>query len=161
MDAMSPEQSHYQISQIGYVERSENGARLHVYDRYRDCLDQLDTFSHAQVLWWFSECDDEQLRETTKVDPPFDAPTLGVFASHAPTRPNPLALSTVSIRGVDPENGVVEIGAIDAVEGSPLIDIKAYMPHCSRVRAPVVPSWASDWPDWMPEDGVELDAPRK
>lgn len=161
MDAMNLGQSCYEIFQIGYVERSENGARLHVFDRYRDCLDQLDSFSHAQVLWWFSECDDVQLRETTKVDPPFDAPILGVFASHAPTRPNPIALSTVAIRGVDAEGGVVDIGAIDAVEGSPLIDIKAYMPHYSRVRAPLVPVWASEWPEWMPEDGVELDAPPK
>jgi tRNA-Thr(GGU) m(6)t(6)A37 methyltransferase TsaA len=161
MHAMNAERPCFEICQIGSVERSSSGARLHVFEEYRDCLDQLETFSHAQVLWWFSQCDDEQLRQTKKVDPPFESPTLGVFATHAPTRPNPIALSTVAIRAVDADSGIVEIGAIDAVEGSPLIDIKAYMPLYSRVRSAVVPQWASDWPAWMPEDGVELDAPPK
>ncbi len=156
MEAMDSGHSRYEIYQIGHVERTEGGARLHVDERYRDCLDQLDSFSHAQVVWWFSTCDDEELRRTTKVDPPFDAPILGVFASHAPTRPNPIALSTVAVRSVDGDRGIVEIGAIDAVEGSPLLDIKPYMPHYSRVRDPAVPSWASDWPAWMPVDGVDL-----
>ena len=90
MHAMNSGESCFEICQIGSIERSHEGARLHVFEEYRDCLDQLDTFSHAQVLWWFSQCDDESHRKTKKVDPPFESPTLGVFASHAPTRPNRL-----------------------------------------------------------------------
>jgi tRNA-Thr(GGU) m(6)t(6)A37 methyltransferase TsaA len=157
---VNPGPSHYEIRPIGLVERGdEGGSRLRVLEPYRACLVGLDGFGHAQVLWWFSECGDERSRATTTVDPPFDAPTLGVFASRAPTRPNPIALSTVAIRGVDVDRGVLEIGAIDAADGSPLIDIKPYLPHYGRVRAPIVPTWAADWPDWMPDDGVELDAP--
>jgi len=159
MHAMSPERPRFEIRQIGTIERTEGGARLHVFEEYRACLDQLGTFSHAEVLWWFSQCDEEELRSITRVDPPFESPTLGVFATRAPTRPNPVALSTIVIRSVDEDAGIVEIGAVDAVDGSPLIDIKPYMPHYSRVREPVVPAWASQWPEWMPEDGVELDEP--
>jgi tRNA-Thr(GGU) m(6)t(6)A37 methyltransferase TsaA len=155
----SPQRVCHTVFEIGYVERDDTGARLHVFEEHRDCLRNLDGFGHAEVLWWFSECDDEELRRTKTVDPPFEAPTLGVFASHAPTRPNPIALSTVAIRKVDLKKGVIEIGAIDAVDGSPLLDIKPYMPHYSRVESPTVPDWASQWPSWMPEDGVELDAP--
>jgi tRNA (adenine37-N6)-methyltransferase len=159
-DGVNPGRSHYDIRPIGLVERrGDDGSRLCVFEPYRACLVGLDGFGHAQVLWWFSECDDERSRATTTVDPPFDAPTLGVFASRAPTRPNPVALSTVAVRGVDVDRGVLEIGAIDAADGSPLIDIKPYLPHYGRVRAPVVPGWAADWPDWLPDEGVELDAP--
>jgi tRNA (adenine37-N6)-methyltransferase len=159
-DGVHPGPHGYEIRAIGYVERhDEGGSCLHVFEPYRACLVGLDGFGHAQVLWWFSDCGDERSRATTTVDPPFDAPTLGVFASRAPTRPNPIALSTVAIRGVDVGRGVLEIGAIDAADGSPLIDIKPYLPHYGRVRAPVVPAWAADWPDWLPDEGVELDAP--
>ena len=136
MDASRQTPSHYDVRRIGYVERGVRGVRLHVLERYRDGLCELDTFSHAQVLWWFSECDDERSRAATQADPPFDAPTLGVFASRAPTRPNPVALSTVAIRGVDVERGTIDIGAIDAADGSPVLDIKPYMPHYDRPSSP-------------------------
>ena len=93
----------------------------------------------------------------TQFDPPFEAPRLGVFASHAPFRPNPIALSTVKIVAVDEAAGVVEIKKIDANEGSPVLDIKPYLPFYSRVESPRVPEWASRWPGRMPEDGVGLD----
>jgi tRNA-Thr(GGU) m(6)t(6)A37 methyltransferase TsaA len=159
-DGVKPGPSRYEIRPIGLVERrGDDGARLRVHEPYRACLVGLDGFGHAQVLWWFSACGDERSRATTTVEPPFDAPPLGVFASRAPTRPNPIALSTVAILGVDVDRGVLEIGAIDAADGSPLIDIKPYLPHYGRVRAPIVPAWAADWPDWMPDEGVEIDVP--
>jgi tRNA-Thr(GGU) m(6)t(6)A37 methyltransferase TsaA len=147
------------VYEIGYVDRGDAGTNLQVFDEYRDGLVQLEGFSHAEILWWFSGCDEDELRRVTSIAPPFDAPLLGVFASHAPTRPNPVALSTVTIQRVDIDNGVIEIGAIDANDGSPLIDIKPYLPHYSRVESPAVPDWASDWPDWTPADGVDLEAP--
>ena len=147
------------IYEIGRVERFDTGARLRIFEEHRECLRGLEGFSHAEVLWWFSASDEMELRNIKTVDPPFEAPALGVFASHAPTRPNPVALSTVAIRRIDLDGGVIEIGAIDALDGSPLLDIKPYMPHYSRVESPTVPDWASQWLSSMPEDGVDLDAP--
>ena len=93
----------------------------------------------------------------TQFDPPFDAPRLGVFASKAPTRPNPIAISTVRITRIDHERGLIETPRIDALDGTPILDIKPYLPFYDRVASPGVPGWASRWPQWMPEEGVELD----
>jgi hypothetical protein len=71
------------MSAIGEVHREEERTLLRLHDRYRDALVGLDQFSHAGVLWWFDRFDDAESRGTTQVDPPFPAPTLGVFALRA------------------------------------------------------------------------------
>jgi len=147
----------FPISQIGVVKREDGRVLLSIATAYRTGLVGLDRFSHAQVLWWFDRCADEKSRRTVQVDPPFPAPTLGVFALKAPTRPNPIALSTVRILSVDPAAGTMEVPAIDAFDGTPILDIKPYVPSFDRVNAPRVPEWASGWPDSLPEDGIPLD----
>lgn len=82
---------------------------------------------------------------------------MGVFASRAPMRPNPIALSTVKIKTVDMEKGRIEIGNIDAFDGSPVLDLKAYIPCFARVEDPKTPSWVQGWPQWMPDEGIDLD----
>jgi tRNA (Thr-GGU) A37 N-methylase len=72
-------------------------------------------------------------------------------------RPNPIGLSTVKLLKVDHRRGVVEIADIDAFDGSPVLDIKAYLPHCDRVKHVSVPAWAAGWPDCLPENGLGLE----
>jgi tRNA (Thr-GGU) A37 N-methylase len=43
---------------------------------------------------------------------------------------------------------------MDAYDGSPILDLKAYMPFCGRVRTVRVPDWAAGWPQWLPEKGL-------
>lgn len=88
---------------------------------------------------------------------PFEAPVLGVFACRAPMRPNPVGLTTARVLHVDRDAGRVEIADIDAYDGTPVLDLKAYMPFCDRVRSVRVPDWAAGWPQWMPEDGLGLE----
>jgi len=147
----------YHLDTIGKVHRDKHGMYLQIDEPYRPALEGLDGFSHAQVLWWFDKSDDEASRSTTKFNPPFDAPILGVFALKAPTRPNPIGLSTVRIVSVDKESGIVMIPRIDAFDGTPLLDIKPYLPSFDRVDNTRVPNWAAHWPDSMPEDGISLD----
>lgn len=147
----------YQLHPIGEVSRDTDGIYLQIDEPYRPALEGLNGFSHAQILWWFDQCDDEKFRRTTTFDPPFDAPVLGVFALKAPARPNPIGLSIVRIESVDIEAGIVMIPRIDAFHGTPLLDIKPYLPSFDRVDSPQVPDWAANWPDAMPEDGIPLD----
>ncbi|MGD2104452.1 MAG: TrmO family methyltransferase [Anaerolineae bacterium] len=80
-----------------------------------------------------------------------------MFASRAPARPNPIGLTTARIIRVDQDQGQIEIADIDAFYGTPILDLKGYLPHCDRVRHVRVPDWASLWPQWLPEDGLGLD----
>lgn len=56
-----------------------------------------------------------------------DRPT-GVFALRAPSRPNPIAVAVVRLLALDPEEGVLTVDALDAFDGTPLLDIKPWLP---------------------------------
>ena len=76
----------------------------------------------------------------------------GVFACRAEYRPNPIALTVCKLLAVDEAQGVVRVADIDAYDGTPVVDLKAYFPVCERVKEAHIPAWLSDRPDWIPEE---------
>lgn len=155
-------QEEFKIKSIGYVkvegdDPKEASYSLIIKKLYRTALKQLDKFSHVMVFWWAHENDREEIRNQSEwsTTPPYgeDAPETGIFATRAEYRPNPIALTTSNILEVDEERGVVKIGGIDAFDGTPIIDLKAYFPICDRIRDCHIAPWLIDWPEWM-EDGI-------
>ena len=124
---------------------------------FRPALAGLGHFSHVIALWWPDQLD-PAWGAILQSEPPY-APghVTGVFASRAPYRPNPIALTVCPILSVDEAAGIVRVADIDALDGSPLFDLKAYFPVCDRVRAARIPAWLADWPDWLPEEGLGLE----
>lgn len=148
----------YRAFPVGYVRRESERTLLDILPAYAPALQELEGFSHVQVLWWFSQFDDEAYRQVTQTEhAPYEAPTLGVFACRSPVRPNPLGLTTAPILHIAHEAGVVEVGNIDAFDGTPILDLKAYVPSCDRVQIVRVPDWAGHWPEWLPEEGLGLE----
>jgi len=148
----------FEVFPIGHVRRADGRAIVEIAESYRPALKELERFSHVQVFWWFSQFDDQMYRGITQSDrAPYDAPTMGVFACRSPVRPNPIALTTAEILSVDPKAGLVEIVDIDAFDGTPIIDLKPYIPVCDRVERVRVGAWAADWPQWLPEEGIGLE----
>jgi tRNA-Thr(GGU) m(6)t(6)A37 methyltransferase TsaA len=145
-----------ELRPIGHIRR-DGGIRLEVDEPYRPGLLKLDQFEYAIVLWWVDGHDNEESRTTLQAELPY-APgvTAGVFACRSEYRPNPIALTVCRVVKVEEEAGLVWIAEIDAFEGSPLLDIKPYIPVVDRVRSPRVASWLDGWPDWMPPDGIGL-----
>lgn len=138
----------YTLNPIGKV-RSENGDYwLEIDEPYRQALVGLEGFGHVASLWWFSELDGPEARQTLQYPSPYvDAPeAMGVFATRGPVRPNPIALSVCQVLGVDVEAGRISVPWTDAADGSPLLDIKPYTPSADRVESPVVPEWCASWP---------------
>jgi tRNA-Thr(GGU) m(6)t(6)A37 methyltransferase TsaA len=148
----------YQLYPIGYVRRGEDGGcRLEILAPYRPALKQLDQFSHVMVFWWADQHDNEQGRSLLQTRPPYAEDRLtGVFACRSEYRPNPIAMTICQIWGVDQENGLVQVTNIDAYDGTALVDLKAYFPVCDRVKEAHIPGWLSDWPAWMPAEGIGL-----
>ena len=148
----------YQLYPIGQVQRTEDGIRLQIKAPFRPALKQLGHFSHVMVFWWADQFDSDEGRHMLQVDPPYAPGHLsGVFATRAPFRPNPIAMTTCKLLGVDEDNGLVEVADIDAFDGSQILDLKAYFPVCDRVKQAHIPEWLVDWPEWMPEDGIGLE----
>ena len=145
----------YQIYPIGYVRRSENGIHLGILEPFRPALKQLDHFSHVMVFWWAERCDNEKSRSKLQTSPPYAREKLtGVFACRAEYRPNPIMVTTCRILEVNEAEGIVRIPWIDAYDGTPIVDLKAYFPVCDRLKEASIPEWLSHWPEWMPENGL-------
>ena len=143
----------YEVRPIGTVRSAEEGSYLEIFEPFRPALKQLDQFSHVIVLWWADQLDDEESRRILECIPPYAEDKItGIFACRAPCRPNPIATTVCKMVSVDEENGIIPLEYIDAEDGTPLLDLKAYFPVSDRVREARIPEWLSDWPEWV-EDG--------
>ncbi len=85
-------------------------------------LSSLDGFSHLILLYWLGPQSD-----ALTINPPFDGSPRGVFATRAPLRPNPIGLSVVAFDGFSGP-GQLRIRYLDCRDGTPLLDIKPYLP---------------------------------
>lgn len=68
-------------------------------------------------------------------------PEVGIFAQRAKDRPNPLGITAVSIVRV--ESGVLVVRGLDAINGTPVVDVKPYYPAYDRVMNAAVPEWVN------------------
>ncbi len=151
-------QESYQVSPIGRVRREKEEIRLEILAEYRPALKELDQFSHVMVFWWADRFPSEEVRAMLQTKPPYaEDHVTGIFATRAPYRPNPLVMTTCKILKVDEENGVVYIKNIDALDGTSILDLKAYFPVCDRVKDASIPPWLVGWPEWMPDEGIGLE----
>jgi tRNA-Thr(GGU) m(6)t(6)A37 methyltransferase TsaA len=146
-----------QIFPIGHIRRNKKEIKLEIMERYKPALKQLEHFSHVNVFWWAHKHDNEKSRSALQCEPPYaKGKTTGIFATRAEYRPNPIAMTTCKIIKVDEAQGTITVSDIDAFDGTPIIDLKAYFPVCDRVKNARIPEWLSDWPEWMPEEGLGL-----
>ena len=95
---------------------------LEIYPEYVDGLRDIEGFDYLILLYQFHVATKESLRVT----PFLDDETRGVFATRAPTRPNRIGFSIVRLLKVT--GNILEIGNVDMVSGTPIIDIKPFVP---------------------------------
>lgn len=145
----------YIVRPIGVIRAGSEGFRLELEPEYCPALEGLEGYSHLQVLWWFDRCDNAPSRAKRWESKPYtNAPDrLGTFATRAPERPNPLALSCAGILGLDRKRGVVALDYLDAEDSSPVLDLKPYVPSLDRVERPAVPDWCAHWPECVEKSG--------
>jgi tRNA-Thr(GGU) m(6)t(6)A37 methyltransferase TsaA len=132
---------------IGVVERIEDEISIiRIFDEFAEGLQGLETFSHLIILYWFHLREAEAERRVLKVVPGRhpEAPEVGVFASRSPSRPNPIGFCVGEL--VKLEGNIVWVRGLDAFEGSPVIDIKPYIPRADAFPEAVVPAWTHHGP---------------
>jgi tRNA-Thr(GGU) m(6)t(6)A37 methyltransferase TsaA len=155
---MSEQRESFKVYPIGRVGRNGERIQLEIDEPYRPALKQLEHFGHVMVFWWADWFDDKEWRSRLQTKPPYAEEHLtGVFATRSPYRPNPIAMTTCKLLGLDEGQGTVQVADIDAVDGTQIVDLKAYFPVCDRVRETHIPEWLSEWPEWMPENGMGLE----
>jgi len=99
---------------------------VEVFPEYGDGLKDLAGFSHIILLYHFHQAPTFRLH----VVPFLDSEERGLFATRAPVRPNPLGLSVVRLRAV--RSNVLDVENVDILDGTPLLDIKPYVPDCDH-----------------------------
>ena len=126
---------------IGWIRKKQNSITIEIDPTYSDALLGMDGFSHILVLYWFHENDDPESRNTLQVRPRKNPqnPLTGVFATHAPVRPNLIAVSPCRVESI--AGNMIEIDDIDAIDGSPVVDIKCYIPEKRAFTNLRLPDW--------------------
>ena len=119
--------------------RVESEIRLDA--RYAPGLQGLEGFSHVLVLFFLDRAQDfdigkQLLRRPRGME---DLQELGVFAQRTKYRPNPIGVTAVRLLGI--EGNVVRVQGLDALDGTPVLDLKPYMPPFDRMDDVAMPPW--------------------
>ncbi len=107
----------------------------------------LDSFSHLWLLYGFHRHMGKRNAQTARPPRLGGQKRIGVFASRAPYRPNPIGLSLVHLEGIDKHG--IHISGLDILDGSPLFDIKPYLPYADA-KPEASHGWAKAKPERLP-----------
>ncbi|MFT4512423.1 MAG: tRNA-Thr(GGU) m(6)t(6)A37 methyltransferase TsaA [Planctomycetota bacterium] len=127
---------------------------LHLYQGMQNGLQDLDGFSHLWVLFWCHHARGKPVQ----VRPPRDQQKRGVFATRAPQRPNSIGMSCVRLLRI--EKRVLHVADHDLLDGTPILDLKPYLPYCDSVPDAEIgyvqglPVEAGDHRVWWQEKGA-------
>lgn len=108
-----------------------------------EALDKLDEFSHIIVLYWMHQL--PAGRELPlKVHPMGkpELPLVGRFATRSPSRPNPLGQAAVRL--LERQGNILKVEGLDAIDGTPVVDIKPYLPGYDSAIDAEVPPWMTN-----------------
>ncbi len=145
----------FKVSSIGSVkcavnEMSEGNwgnieSEIRLEPRYAPGLQGLDQFSHVLVVFFLDRAKGFDLAKQLLRKPRGmeDLDPVGVFAQRTKYRPNPIGITAVKLLGVD--GNVVKVRGLDALDGTPVLDIKPYMPPFDLMQGAKVPPWVADF----------------
>ena len=145
---MMPPHEEISLKPIGVVQTTTVGNEVRDRNRLSQiilenelvkALDGIEEFSHIFVIFWLHKISKEQL-QTLKVHPRGrrDMPLLGIFATRTMLRPNPIGLTLVELVRV--EGRVLTVRGLDAIDGTPVLDIKPF-DSWDMTKTAKVPRW--------------------
>jgi tRNA-Thr(GGU) m(6)t(6)A37 methyltransferase TsaA len=102
--------------------KSEEISQIEVFKEFEEGLKDIEGFSHIIVIYWFHKSQGYHLLVKT----PWDDSLHGLFTTRSPHRPCPLGLTVVEL--VAREKNILKVKGLDAIDGTPLLDIKPYIP---------------------------------
>ena len=134
----------------------ETPAKIVFEAEYRnvDALRGIEGFSHLWLIWQFDRAERERWSPTVRPPRLGGNERMGVFATRSPFRPNPVGLSCVKLIGLTQtaEGPVLEIEGADLVDGTPILDIKPYLPYCDSY-----PEARGGWTDGLETVPLHVD----
>lgn len=116
-------------------------SEIHLDKRYLPGLKGLEDFSHIIVVFYLDRAafmPSEHLLRRPRGQK--EQPKVGVFAQRTKYRPNPIGISSVELLSV--ENNVITVKGLDAMDDTPLLDLKPYMPIFDKIDDARLPEWS-------------------
>ena len=105
-----------------------------------DGMDGIESFSHVLILFWMHRAAEaEPVRMRRRPQGRQDMPEVGIFAQRARHRPNPLGVTAVTL--LRREKNRLLVRGLDAINGTPVVDVKPYVPKFDSIGSPRVPAW--------------------
>lgn len=120
-----------------------------VYAEWRDALDGVAQFSHLWIVFYL----DRMTPPATLRVPPMkrdDLPVIGLFATRSPQRPNPIGICAVRLLEV--RENVLRVRGLDALDGTPVLDIKPYLARGDAIDDTVVGEWVQQYWTTLPPE---------
>lgn len=110
------------------------GCRVELFEEFEGGLRDIEGFSHIILIYYLHKAKGYSLMVKT----PWDVTPHGLFTTRSPDRPNPLGISVVRL--TDRHKNILVVEGLDAIDGTPLLDIKPYVPSIDR-RADARAGW--------------------
>jgi len=115
---------------------NDDFSRIILYPEHAVKLKGLQGYSHIIVLYWI-----HKVRQWRMPKDHGKPPEVKLFATRMPTRPNPIGLSVVELISFSPDDGIATVKGLDALDESPVLDIKPYIPDFDSYPEATLPDW--------------------
>jgi len=131
----------FKLRPIGHVQKDGDRTLIVLHKKYQSGLLGVEGYSHIYMVWWFDRNDTPDKRSILQVHPMGNRrnPLTGVFGTRSPVRPNLIALTLCKIVAV--KDNVIEIEKTDAFDGTPIVDIKPFIPGYDTAEDAKIPDW--------------------
>jgi tRNA-Thr(GGU) m(6)t(6)A37 methyltransferase TsaA len=117
----------------------EIDSRVVIDEQWVEGLEGLAEFSHVVVLFWLDRPRETKIPLKVHPEAKGDLPLVGLFATRTPHRPNPIGMTSVQLLRV--EGNILHVRGLDAFDGTPVLDIKPYLPRGDVKGKASVPGW--------------------
>ncbi len=109
-------------------------------DELTDALDGIEGYSHIIVVFAFDRVPESEQRQRVRPRGDASLPEEGVLATRSQLRPSPIGVSVVRL--LRRRRNIIRVEALDAIDGTPVLDIKPYFPNYDAAPDARVPEWA-------------------
>jgi tRNA-Thr(GGU) m(6)t(6)A37 methyltransferase TsaA len=114
-------------------------SEININENLTEALDGIEQFSHIIVLYWMHRATREKKRLKTHPMGRTDVSKQGIFAVRTAHRPNPIGKTTVRL--LERRKNILKVQGLDAIDGTPVIDIKPYIPGYDSAHDAKTPDW--------------------
>ena len=137
------------LKPIGFVKNNVKEPRLGGFDdevseiivdkKFTKAFDGIEDYSHVIIVYWMDKVKEYVIKHRPQGNP--EVPIVGIFACRCPSRPNPVAVTTVKL--LERKGNKIMVKGLDILDGTPVIDIKPYWPKYDKVENGKIPSWVN------------------